>query len=147
MDINLLANTFEENEGGDINLIFVFLVLNFTFFYCMMWNKLLLTEFVIYLCCLVGLMLLVFEFYRFFFFPFEIFPCFVMSAGVHTSWLFGKGWLMTNLAYFDDLIMSRKKNDSEKRGFQSRCCHYTSSQPQMQLIKYILWSVPAFLLF
>lgn len=33
----------------------------------MMWNKLLLTEFVIYLCCLVGLMLLVFEFYRPFF--------------------------------------------------------------------------------
>lgn len=32
MDINLLANTFEENEGGEINLIFVFLVLNFTFF-------------------------------------------------------------------------------------------------------------------
>lgn len=36
MDINVLANTFEENEGGEINLIFVFLVLNFTFFYCMM---------------------------------------------------------------------------------------------------------------
>lgn len=32
MDINLLANTFEENEGGEINLLFVFLVLNFTFF-------------------------------------------------------------------------------------------------------------------
>lgn len=33
MDINLLANTFEENEGGEINLIFVFLVLNFTSFF------------------------------------------------------------------------------------------------------------------
>lgn len=32
MDINLLANTFEGNEGEKINLIFVFLVLNFTFF-------------------------------------------------------------------------------------------------------------------
>lgn len=32
MDINLLANTLEENQGGKINLIFVFLVLNFTFF-------------------------------------------------------------------------------------------------------------------
>lgn len=102
-------------EGISI-LYLCFLSLILLFFYCMMWNKLLLTEFVIYLCCLVGLMLLVFEFYRFcFFFPFEIFPCFVMSAGVHTSWLFGKGWLMTNLAYFDDLIMSRKKNDREKK--------------------------------
>lgn len=32
MDIILLANTFEEIEGGEINLLFVFLVLNFTFF-------------------------------------------------------------------------------------------------------------------
>lgn len=31
MDINLLANTFEENEGGKSNF-YLFLVLNFTFF-------------------------------------------------------------------------------------------------------------------
>lgn len=54
----------------------------------MMWNKLLLTEFVIYHCCLVGLMLLVFEFY---FFSFGNFPLFLyLSTGVHTTWLFGR---------------------------------------------------------
>lgn len=66
---------FKENGGGEINLIFVFLVLNFTFFYCMMWNKLLLTEFVIYLCCLAELILLVFRVLQIFFLIFSFFFC------------------------------------------------------------------------
>lgn len=58
--INLLANTSEENEGGGGAILHLCsLSLIFPFFYCMMWNKLLLTEFVIYLCCMAGLMLVV----------------------------------------------------------------------------------------
>lgn len=72
----------------------------------MMWNKLLLTEFVIYLCCLVGLMLLVFEFYRpfsFLFFPllWNLPPFFLYRLLVCTQLgCFGNSALMTKSVYF-----------------------------------------------
>lgn len=59
-----------------------------------MWNKLLLTEFVIYLCCLGGLMPLVFwvlQIFLFLFFP--SFFCHVCWCA--PTWLFGNGRLMT----------------------------------------------------
>lgn len=117
-------------------LYLCFLSLILLFFYCMMWNKLLLTEFVIYLCCLIGLMLLVFEFYWFFFvclffvWKFSFFFCNVC-------------WCAHNLAVWlgqvDDHISVFWKS------FTIRYRRYSSSQPQIQLIKNNPWSVPAYL--
>lgn len=84
-DINLLANTFKEFERGKINLCFLSLIWLF-FFYCMMWNKLLLTEFCnisllfgwIYAVS-VSVLQIIFPFFFFY-----------LSAGVHTTWPFGK---------------------------------------------------------
>lgn len=92
----------------------------------MMWNKLLLTEFVIYLCCLGGLMPLVFwvlQIFLFLFFPLLFLSCLLMC---------------TNLAVWkrqvDDQIswMSWQNNNREST-IQSLCRRYSSSQPQMLL--------------
>lgn len=81
----------------------------------MMWNKLLLTEFVIYLCRLVGLMLLVFEFYRLFFPQTFLFFCIVC-------------WCALNLAVWKGSLMTKSAH-LEKNAFQSPYHCYSASQP------------------
>lgn len=89
----MLANTFKENQGRG-NQSYVCVSFLFFFFKCMMWNKLLLTEFVIYLCCLDGLMPLVFWVLQIFFFFLSSFLFFIVSACEHQLGSFGMGRLM-----------------------------------------------------
>lgn len=105
----------------------------------MMWNKLLLTEFVIYLCCLVGLMLLVFEFYRFFF-PLEIFLFFCNVC-----------WCAHNLAVWkgqvDDQIgllnwMSWRSNERKRLSESVSSLFFKSAADAAENNP---WSVPAYL--
>lgn len=99
----------------------------------MMWNKLLLTEFVIYLCRLVGLMLLVFEFYRLFFqnFPFFCIVC----------------WCALNLAVWkgqvDDQISTFGRITTKKTPFRVRIIVTLQVSQQMQFIKNNPRSAPA----
>lgn len=119
-------------RGIDLFLCSLSSLLLFLFFYCMMWNKLLLTECVIYPCCLVG-----FSWTVSFFWVLQIFLLKMFSFFWNVCWwvqrgCFGKGRLMTtSVSYLES------HGRVQKKPFFSELVSFLFLQrwPQMLLIK------------